>query len=159
MKQLQFEQFLPITIDEAWAFFSNPANLNLITPDKLQFKTLTDLPELMTEGLIIRYKINPMLSIPLNWTTRINSMKKNVMFVDEQIKGPYKTWLHEHHFQEVENGVMMTDKLTYDIGYSFLGDFIGWLWVDKQVREIFRYRQIKLNEIFAAGRQEKGYRP
>ncbi len=148
MKQLQFEQLLPISLDEAWAFFSNPANLNLITPDKLNFKTLTEVPEMMTEGLIIRYKIDPMLVIPLNWTTRINSMKKNVMFIDEQIKGPYKVWIHEHHFHEVENGVLMTDKLTYDVGWGFLGSMVSALWVDKQVREIFEYRRQKLNEIF-----------
>lgn len=148
MKQLQFEQFLPVTPDEAWAFFSNPANLNLITPDKPKFKTLTKVPESMTEGLIIRYKINPMLAIPLNWTTRINSMKRNVMFIDEQIKGPYKTWIHEHSFRELENGVMMTDKLTYDIGWGFIGKIVSWLWVDQQVREIFEYRRTKLNEIF-----------
>ena len=149
MKQLRFEQFLPISLEEAWSFFSNPANLNLITPDELNFKTLTEVPELMTDGLIIRYKIKPMFSIPLGWTTRINGIEPNVMFIDEQIRGPYKTWIHEHHFQSVDNGVLMTDKLKYDIGWRVFGKMAGWLWVDKKVKQIFDYRRQKLNDIFS----------
>ncbi len=149
MKQLEFEQFLPIGLADAWSFFSSPANLNLITPEKMQFKTISVVPPKMYEGLIIQYKIKPMMNIPMHWTTRILSVRENEMFIDEQIKGPYKTWLHEHHFEEVKGGVMMKDKLSYDIGFGIIGKLAGLLWVDKQVMEIFAYRKKKVEELFS----------
>lgn len=148
MKQLLFTQFLPITLDEAWTFFANPANLNLITPDKMHFKTIGEVPDKMHDGLLIRYKIKPMMNIPMNWVTKIISVKEKESFADMQLKGPYKLWLHEHHFKAVPGGVMMTDDLKYDIGIGPLGWIAGKLWVDRQVNEIFRYRENKLKELF-----------
>jgi len=148
MKYLEFEHFLPITLDEAWAFFSSPANLNLITPDDLDFKILDTLPAQMYQGLMIRYKIKPMRNIPLDWVTEITMIKDKEYFIDEQRKGPYRIWHHEHHFKEVNEGVLMTDRLYYDIGMSFIGTLIGKVWVDKQVQKIFAYRRKKLNELF-----------
>jgi len=149
MKQLEFEQFLPIPIEEAWHFFSSPANLNLITPPNLKFHILDQLPDEVYKGLIIRYRIQPFLNISLKWVTEITAVEKNIFFIDEQVKGPYKVWHHEHHFKIVQGGVLMTDKLTYDIGWSFLGWIAGKLWVDKQVQNIFIYRKLKLKEIFS----------
>ena len=148
MKYLEFEHLLPMTLDEAWSFFSSPANLNLITPDDLDFKILDTLPDQMYQGLMIRYKIKPMLNIPLDWVTEITMIKDKEYFIDEQRKGPYRIWHHEHHFKVVEGGVLMTDKLYYDIGMSFIGTIAGALWVDKQVQKIFTYRKTKLNELF-----------
>ena len=148
MKHLEFEQFLPIPIEEAWHFFSSPVNLNLITPPNLKFNILDQLPDEVYKGLIIRYRIEPMLSIPMNWVTEITAVEKNKFFIDEQIKGPYKVWHHEHHFKAEEGGVQMTDKLTYDIGWSLLGWFAGKLWVDQQVRNIFAFREKKLKELY-----------
>lgn len=148
MKTINFEQFIPISLDEAWEFFSSPSNLNLITPEKLHFTTLSEVPKHMYQGLIIRYRIRPMMNIPMIWVTEITSIKDKEYFVDEQTKGPYKLWRHEHHFRAVDNGVMMTDSLTYDIGLSLLGKLAGILWVDRQVEEIFTYRRLKLIELF-----------
>ncbi|MDQ3016549.1 MAG: SRPBCC family protein [Bacteroidota bacterium] len=148
MKELLFEQFLPITLETAWTFFSNPGNLNLITPDKMHFTTLTKVPDKMHEGLVIKYKIRPMLQIPINWETHIVSVREMESFSDMQMKGPYKVWIHQHNFKTVEGGVLMTDKLTYDIGMGPLGWLAGKLWVDKQVSGIFEYREKKLLEIF-----------
>src|SRR5664279_5225703 len=121
MKKLEFEQFLPITLNEAWDFFSSPSSLNLITPDKMHFKTLSEVPAQLYHGLTIRYSIKPMMRIPMTWVTEIVALKQKEYFIDEQLKGPYKLWHHEHHFREVESGVMMTDRLTYDIGLGFIG--------------------------------------
>jgi ligand-binding SRPBCC domain-containing protein len=150
MKALHFEQFLPISLDEAWHFFSSPSNLNLITPPDLDFRILDTLPDHVYQGLMIRYKIKPMLNIPLDWVTEITVVKEMEYFVDEQRKGPYRIWHHEHHFRAVDGGVLMTDKLYYDIGMSFIGSIAGALWVDKQVEKIFTYRKAKLNELFKA---------
>lgn len=91
-----------MTLDEAWSFFSSPGNLNLITPDDLDFKILDTLPDQMYQGLMIRYKIKPMLNIPLDWVTEITMIKDKEYFIDEQRKGPYRIWHHEHHFKEVQ---------------------------------------------------------
>src|SRR6185295_8575647 len=106
------------------------------------------LPDEMYSGLIIHYRIQPLLKIPMKWTTAITAFEKNKFFIDEQIKGPYKLWHHEHHFRAVEGGVLMRDELTYDIGMSFIGWLAGKLWVDQQVRSIFAYRRNKLSEMF-----------
>ncbi|MGB4848792.1 MAG: SRPBCC family protein [Saprospiraceae bacterium] len=148
MKTINFEQFIPISLDKAWEFFASPSNLNLITPEKLHFTTLSEVPKQMYQGLIIKYRIRPMMNIPMIWVTEITSIKDKEYFVDEQTKGPYKLWRHEHRFRKVNNGVMMTDILTYDIGLSVLGHLAGILWVDRQVREIFTFRRKKLDMLF-----------
>lgn len=148
MKRLTFEQFLPISLDQAWTFFSSPKNLNLITPPQMDFRILDPLPDQMYQGMLIRYKIKPMLRIPLDWVTEITVIKDHQFFIDEQRKGPYRIWHHEHHFKPVEGGVLMTDKLYYDIGMGFIGTLAGKLWVDKQVEGIFAFRKAKLQQLF-----------
>jgi ligand-binding SRPBCC domain-containing protein len=148
MKQLISEQFLPISIEEAWSFFSNPANLNEITPESMSFKILTELPDKVHEGLVIKYTVSPMLNIPLTWVTRINMVNEPFCFMDEQLKGPYKIWKHEHHFKAVDGGVMMKDILNYDIGKGFLGKIAGSLFVHNKVKGIFTYRKAKLEKLF-----------
>lgn len=148
MKKIKQTQFLPISLKEAWDFFATPKNLNEVTPDKLTFEITSELPEKMYEGLIITYRIRPMLNIPLNWCTEITHIRENEFFVDEQRKGPYNIWHHEHHFKPVEGGVLMTDIVHYDIGKSILGWIAGKLFVDRQVEEIFKYRYKTLETYF-----------
>ncbi len=148
MRRLKQEQFLPISLEDAWAFFSTPKNLNEITPADLVFEVTSELPDKIYEGLIITYRIKPMLNIPVNWCTEITHVKELAYFVDEQRKGPYSIWHHEHHFQAVEGGVLMTDILHYDIGKSVFGWVAGKLFVHKKVREIFRYRLKALEKHF-----------
>ena len=149
MKILKQEQFLPITPQQAWDYFSTPKNLNEITPPKMTFKITSILPKKMYEGLMITYKVAPLPNIPLNWCTEITHIKEPFYFVDEQRKGPYNIWHHEHHFAETKGGVMMTDLLHYDIGKSIFGWIAGKLFVDKMVKEIFEFRTKRLDEIFA----------
>lgn len=148
MRKLKQEQFLPLSLEEAWTFFATPANLNEVTPDDLVFEITSELPKKMYEGLIITYRIKPMLNIPINWCTEITHIKDHQFFVDEQRKGPYNIWHHEHHFKETSGGVMMTDILHYDIGMSFLGWIAGHLFVHKKVTQIFEYRYKTLESYF-----------
>jgi ligand-binding SRPBCC domain-containing protein len=148
VKRLVFTQFLPIPLDEAWAFFASPANLNEITPDDMTFKITSALPEKMYEGLIITYQVSPMMNIPLNWVTEITHIREREYFIDEQRQGPYRMWHHEHHFREAEGGVVMTDLLYYDVGKWFLGRIASLLFVDRRVRSIFTFREKKLKERF-----------
>lgn len=145
MNILRQEQFLPVTLEKAWAFFATPENLNRITPDDMVFEIISRVPEKMVEGLIISYRIRPLFNIPFYWETEITQIREYEFFIDEQRKGPYRIWHHEHHFREVEGGVMMTDIVEYDIGKSFMGWIAGHWFVHKRVKEIFdfRYRCLK----------------
>jgi len=148
MIKLKQEQFLPITLDEAWQFFATPRNLNEVTPDDMVFEIVSDLPDSMYAGLLINYRLKPMLNIPINWCTEITHIKEKEYFVDEQRKGPYRIWHHEHHFEAVEGGVLMTDLLHYDIGKSLFGWIAGKLFVHKKVKAIFDYRYKALQTYF-----------
>ena len=148
MKRLEFKQFLPISIEEAWAFFATPKNLDQITPADVRFKIVSNVPEKMYKGTIIVYQIKPFLNIPFNWVTEITLLEEHKCFIDEQRKGPYKLWRHEHHFEKIDGGVLMTDIISYDIGKSILGWLAGKIFVHKRVQDIFKFRYKKLEVLF-----------
>jgi ligand-binding SRPBCC domain-containing protein len=153
MHRLKQEQFLPISLKVAWDFFATPRNLNEVTPGDMVFEITSELPDRMYEGLMITYRIKPMMNITLNWVTEITHIRDKEFFVDEQRKGPYSIWHHEHHFKAVEGGVLMTDLLHYDIGKSIFGWIAGKMFVHKKVKQIFEYRYQALEKLF---REEKG---
>ena len=141
-------QFIPCTLEKAWAFFSNPANLAEITPDNLRFKILSAGGGEMYPGQIIEYYVHPLLNIPLYWMTEITHVQPMKYFVDEQRFGPYSLWHHQHHFKEVTGGVEMTDIVHYKLPLWFLGDMANALFVKKQLKGIFDYRTEKVEAIF-----------
>lgn len=112
------------------------------------FHVKTDVPDKMYEGLMIEYKVTPLLNIPMNWITEIKYVHDKKFFVDEQRKGPYSMWHHEHHFEEVEEGVMMTDIVSYRVPLGFLGKLAHPLIVKGKLEEIFNYRVKKVDELF-----------
>lgn len=148
MKRLQSKQWLPISLNQAWDFFSSPKNLNEITPEDMVFEIKSDIPEKMYAGMFIVYSIRPILNIPVKWVTEITHVEDKKFFIDEQRVGPYSIWHHEHHFEEKDGGVLMTDILHYDVGKSFLGVIASKLFVDKKVKGIFEYREKKLEKLF-----------
>ncbi len=145
---LQQQQFLPVSLEKAWNYFSSPHNLNELIPDDITLKIISHVPEKMYEGLILNYKVSPILNIPLNWCTEITHVRELHYFIDEQRKGPYKMWHHEHHFKEAPGGVDMIDILHYDIGKGIFGSVAGKLFVHKKVKQIFEYRRKKLETMF-----------
>lgn len=149
MYQLKRKQLVKTDLRTCWDFFSSPKNLAVITPEKMKFTVLTEQPETMYEGLMIAYKVSPVLGIPLGWITEIKTVQDGAFFVDEQRKGPYKIWHHEHRFEVVEGGVLMTDIVSYTLPFGFLGKFAHWLFVRKQLEAIFEYRFNKVEELFA----------
>lgn len=100
------------------------------------------------EGMIITYKIKPLLGVKMNWMTEITHVKDRQYFVDEQRFGPYALWHHEHHFKEIPGGVQMTDILNYAIPYGIIGRLSNKLLVGKEVQKIFTYRQKAINDLF-----------
>ena len=145
---LRTVQIIPCSMEKAWEFFSNPANLAEITPDNLRFKILSKGLGPMYAGQVIEYYVHPLLGIPLYWMTEITHVEEHKYFVDEQRFGPYSLWHHQHHFKEVPGGVEMTDIVHYKLPLWFLGDIANELFVKKQLKEIFDYRTEKVNAMF-----------
>lgn len=100
------------------------------------------------EGQIITYKVSPLLKLPLGWVTEITKVVRHKQFVDEQRKGPYKLWHHEHVFKQQDDGVLMTDTVTYELPFGVLGELAHAIFVKKQLQGIFDYRTIKIEELF-----------
>ena len=140
---------MPISLAEAWDFFSSPANLQRITPAHMGFRIISRYHgEKMYPGQLIEYTVRPLLGIPLYWMTEITHVQEGVYFVDEQRFGPYALWHHQHHFREVEGGVEMTDIVHYKIPLGLLGWIADRLFVRQKLEQIFDYRYRKVSEIF-----------
>jgi len=147
--QLHREQILPISLEEAWAFFSTPKNLAMITPKELNFKIITQLDgSPIYDGMLIEYRVHPMLGIPVKWVTKIIDVDEPYRFVDTQIKGPYTLWHHTHTFKEVPGGIHMTDLVKYTLPLHFLGDIAHVLFVKNKLNYIFDYRKEVLEKHF-----------
>jgi ligand-binding SRPBCC domain-containing protein len=147
---LRATQTIPITLAEAWDFFSSPLNLEKITPKDMKFIVTSDYngDTKMYPGMIITYKISPLLGIKMNWMTEITHVKEGEYFVDEQRFGPYALWHHQHHFKEIDGGVEMTDILNYAIPYGIIGRWANTILVEKQIKKIFSYREKAIIELF-----------
>ncbi len=143
------EQELPISIDEAWEFFSTPVNLEKLTPNNLRFKILTCSHNKMVEGQIISYKIRLMPLVWMNWVTEITRVEHKSYFIDDQRSGPYKIWHHRHTFTETENGVLMQDQVHYLLPFGIIGKIVHLLFVKAQLKRIFEYRKETLEKMFS----------
>lgn len=141
-------QFVNATLDECWAFFSSPENLQKITPESMGFQ-ITDFDgNSMYAGQIIQYKVTPLLGLKLSWTTEITQVKDKAYFIDEQRFGPYSFWHHKHFFEEVEGQVKMTDVVHYALPLGFLGRIMNSLIVENKLKEIFDHRRVIVDELF-----------
>ena len=148
MYQLKRQQLVKTDMATCWDFFSSPGNLQKITPKYMGFDVLTEVPEKMYEGLMIEYRVRPLLGIPMNWITEITHVKEHQFFVDEQRKGPYRIWHHEHHFETVDNGVLMSDIVSYELPFGILGKIAHPILVQGKLNEIFDFRFSIVEEIF-----------
>lgn len=141
-------QKLPITIDEAWDFFSNPENLKTITPDYMSFDILAGGGRPMYPGQLIQYKVTPIAGIPTKWVTEITHIKEKEYFVDEQRFGPYNFWHHKHFISSIPGGVKMEDVIDYKLPFGKLGELFHPVLVEPKLKEIFKYRKLKLEALF-----------
>ncbi len=148
MHRLTTVQSLPISLDKAWDFFSNPSNLNKITPKEMNLIPTSALPEKSYPGMFITYKVKPLLGIPMLWVTEITHLRDKEFFVDEQRIGPYRIWHHQHHFKSVIGGVEMTDIVDYRVPGGPFGVLLEKLFIGSKVRSIFAYRTKVLVEMF-----------
>jgi ligand-binding SRPBCC domain-containing protein len=147
--RLKSLQFIPAPLDKVWDFFSSPDNLLSITPPFLSLKVTNEVfGKNAYPGQVITYTVRPFLSIPVFWMTEITHVEDRKYFVDEQRKGPYRLWHHQHHFEKREDGVLMTDIVHYRLPFGFIGDLFHPLLVKKKLQQIFLYRYARVVEEF-----------
>lgn len=148
-------QKLPISIETAWEFLSNPKNLKTITPDYMGFDILSGADRPMFAGQIIQYIVTPILGIKTKWVTEITHSVTNQYFVDEQRFGPYALWHHKHFIKAIDGGVEMEDIIDYKLPFGSLGQLVHPLLVKPKLEEIFNYRTQKLEELFGVYNMRK----
>ena len=145
--KLKFKQVINSSLDDVFGFFSNPENLSKITPEKLGFNILTPTPIKMKEGQLIDYSIK-LLGKKIRWRTMITEYIPKVKFVDQQLKGPYSMWHHTHEFKDVDGKVEMTDEIYYVMPFGILGRLVNFLFVSRDLNNIFKHRVEIINKIF-----------
>jgi len=147
--QFTREQKIKASIKEVWKFASTPKNLQKITPNYMLFKIMSNnFNDSIYPGMIIAYKVAPILNIKINWVAEITQVKKYNFFIDEQRFGPYKLWHHQHFFEEKEDYVLMRDIVTYAPPFGLLGWFANKLIIKRKLDEIFDYRFNAIKNIF-----------
>ncbi|HEU0013230.1 MAG TPA: SRPBCC family protein [Longimicrobium sp.] len=146
--ELRREQRLAVGIREAWDFFSHPANLAAITPPEMRFEVTGQVPEHIRPGLIVTYRVRPLLGVPVRWVTEITHVREPELFVDEQRFGPYRFWHHQHLFREVPGGVEVQDIVHYALprGAGPVGRGV----VRARLEAIFDHRRAVLERKYGA---------
>jgi ligand-binding SRPBCC domain-containing protein len=134
-------------IEEVFSFFGKAENLNIITPPELNFKILSPLPMEMKKGTLIEYKIK-LSGFPFKWKTEITEWNPPYKFIDTQIRGPYRVWIHEHYFTTRDNSTIIKDIVSYLPPGWLFEPVIHKLIVKKKLEHIFDYRQSKIKSIF-----------
>jgi ligand-binding SRPBCC domain-containing protein len=149
---LRARQWLPRRREEVFPFFADAYNLERITPSFLNFEVLTPRPIEMREGALIDYRLR-LRGIPIRWRTRIAAWEPNERFIDEQIRGPYLKWEHEHTFEESAGGVVVGDRVAYRVPG---GALVNRLVVQRDVERIFRHRQRVMADLFGGSAEVAG---
>lgn len=148
--RLSAKQHFPIGAETAWAFLSDPRNLQKITPSHMGFKILSGADRPMYPGQVIHYSVSPFKGVRTRWVSEITHVKEGHYFVDEQRFGPYSFWHHKHFISPVTDGVVMEDIIDYKLPLGPLGRVAQALFVKKQLTNIFAYRNKVLGERFGS---------
>lgn len=141
---LEQQQKVSGSLEQAWAFLQNPANLDRITPPDLRFRIVTEVPAIMFNGLIIEYRITIPFIGTHTWVTEIKHICEGVSFVDEQRLGPYRFWYHYHEIRQEEGGVLLIDRVHYQPPLGILGRIVHRLYIRRTLERIFSYRRDRL---------------
>jgi ligand-binding SRPBCC domain-containing protein len=145
IREFQTELWLPRPREEVFAFFADAANLDAITPPWVHFHTVTPAPIEMRPGTLIDHKLR-IHGVPIRWRSRITVWEPPARFVDEQVRGPYRLWRHEHVFEERDAGTLVRDRVQYAVPFDFV---VHELFVRRDVEKIFAHRTETLRQRFA----------
>lgn len=148
MHVLERRQVVPGTLEDVYAFFESPWNLERITPPWLGFEITEATDEKMRVGTEIAYRIR-WQGVPMRWRTRIAECEPNVMFADEMTRGPYRRWYHRHFFAPVAGGVEVVDVVEYELPFGWIGRAVHALLIRRQLEAIFAYRRGAVTDWFA----------
>jgi len=146
---LASETFIPRPRAEVFAFFAAAENLERITPPELRFRITSPTPIAMATGSLIEYRLS-LFGFPFHWKTLISAWDPESSFVDEQLRGPYATWIHTHTFSDVEGGTLVGDSVRYRLPLYPLSELAHPL-IRLQLKRIFAYRRLRLEELLGAG--------
>jgi ligand-binding SRPBCC domain-containing protein len=146
---LRKEIIIAAPLEEVWHFFSNPENLQKITPPYMKFRIIKQPDSTgIFDGMQIEYKVSPILNIPMKWVTLIKSVDWLKSFTDIQFKGPYALWEHTHTFESVPEGTLMYDHVKYALPFGIMGVWAHKLFVARQLESIFQYRARIVSGLF-----------
>jgi ligand-binding SRPBCC domain-containing protein len=143
--EFKSEIWLPRPVEEVFAFFSDPANLDSITPPWLSFRMVRPRPIEMRVGTLLDYRLR-IRGLPVRWRSKITAWEPPHRFVDEQIRGPYRLWIHEHNFEIQNAGTIVRDHVQYAVPFDWL---VHKLMVRPDVERIFAYRTESLRRRFS----------
>ena len=143
------ELWLPLAPEELFPFFADAGNLDTITPPWLNFRIVTPKPIHMRPGTLIDYALR-VRGLPLRWRTLIKEWEPPIRFVDEQVRGPYRLWIHEHTFERHSGGTLAQDHVRYAVSFDWL---VHRPFVRPDIERIFHYRQQALLERFRTSAQ------
>lgn len=156
LHRIHHTHLLPISKEEAWDFFSDPGNLQAITPEWMGFQITSELPDQAYAGLIITYRLRVLPGITVRWVTEITHLEPGRLFVDEQRSGPYRFWHHQHLFKEIEGGTVIEDIIHYAMPVGILGEVVHRFLVRQRLDEIFQFRAQILSQRFGAAAMSDG---
>ena len=145
-QQLVREQFVPKPPEEVFRFFSDPANLEALTPDFLHFHVLAASTPKLQSGTTIDYRLS-LRGVPVRWRSIIEQWLPSRRFVDRQVKGPYRTWVHTHEFEPRAGGTLVRDHVRYALPFGPLGNVVAGGYVARDLERIFAYRRARLREL------------
>lgn len=148
VREFQCELWLPLPPEQLFPFFADAANLDAITPPWLHFRIVTPTPIVMRAGALIDYQLR-VRGLPLRWRTRINLWEPPHRFEDEQLRGPYRLWIHEHTFEARDGGTLARDRVRYATPFDWL---VHHSLVRPDIEKIFEHRSAMLRKRFPAPR-------
>jgi ligand-binding SRPBCC domain-containing protein len=147
---LHKSQKLPISLDTAWEFLCNPANLSKLTPSEMNMKIISGADRPMYAGQVLQYTVTPVAGIKTKWVSEITQFEDKKYFVDVQLYGPYAFWHHKHFIHEIDGGVEMEDVIDYKVPLGLLGQLVHPILVKPKLEEIFNYRKTQLEALFGS---------
>lgn len=149
---LERELWLPVARDEVFAFFSNPVNLELLTPEAMRLRILSPQPLTMRAGTLIDFAVQ-VHSIPMRWRSEITLWEPPLRFIDEQRRGPYGSWKHEHRFECRDGGTLIVDDVHYTLPLGWIpgSGLVHSLLVQPELERVFKHRRDALLKHFNLG--------